>query len=136
MVLRSADGERTLPAAEFQTGMLSTDREPEELIVAARFPTRTSDAKFAFGEVARRHGDFAIVALAARSENGERTLAVGGVADCPAVQSCPADDGELEDALNDLAWSLEAEDDIHATARHRRDIVRQLGAKLLSEVTT
>lgn len=133
IVLRSARGERTLPAAEFQTGMLSTDRQPDELIVAARFPTRRPGAGYAFTEVARRHGDFAIVGLAATAHDGALRLGVAGVADRPAVRDWRIEADQIDDALNALAWELEGEDDIHATARYRRDIVRRLGRKVLEE---
>ena len=136
VLLRSAQGERTVPAADFQTGMLSTARRPEELVVAARYPVQGKGESATFGEVARRHGDFAIVALAAVSRGKTLTLTVGGVADRPVVQVCPNDAAELDDALNDLAWALDAEDDLHATARHRRDIVRKLGRGLLTEMVT
>ena len=43
--------------------MLTTAREPDELITAVRFPAHGKGA--AFREVARRHGDFAIIAIAA-----------------------------------------------------------------------
>ena len=43
-------------------------------------------------------------------------------------------DGEaLDDALNDFAWELEARDDLHATARYRRDLVRRLGREAIEE---
>ncbi|MEM7400283.1 MAG: carbon monoxide dehydrogenase, partial [Pseudomonadota bacterium] len=41
--------------------------------------------------------------------------------------------GQLDDALNEFAWSLDARDDLHATARYRRDLVRQLGRKTIEE---
>ncbi len=64
VVLRSARGTRVLAAADFQIDMLSTACEPDELITAVRFPVaRTRGA--AFREVSRRHGDFAIIAVAA-----------------------------------------------------------------------
>ena len=64
-VLRSRSGTRTLPAAEFQTGMLSTACREDEMVTAVRFPTAEPGAGYAFTEFARRHGDFAIVAVAA-----------------------------------------------------------------------
>ncbi len=133
IVLRSARGERTLAAADFQTGMLSTARQPDELIVAARFPVCRPGAGYAFTEVARRHGDFAIVGLAATVHDGVLRLGVAGVADRPAVRDWRIEPDRIDDALNAFAWELEGDDDIHATARYRRDIVRRLGRKVLEE---
>ena len=61
---------RTIKADEFQVEMLTTAREPEELVTAVRFPV-THGNGVAFREVARRHGDFAIIAVAAVVENGK-----------------------------------------------------------------
>jgi len=138
IVLRSARGERVLSAADFQTGMLATARRSDEMIVAARFPLAGNGAgngsRFAFKEFALRHGDFAIVAIAVKAEPGALHIGVGGVADRPAVRHWPALEGDaLEDALNTLAWSLEASDDHHASARYRRELVRRLGKQTVLE---
>jgi len=133
VVLRSKRGERVLKAADFQVGLLATAREPDELVVAARYPLKRSGAGYAFAEVARRHGDFAIVSLAAVAENGTLRLGVGGVADRPMARQWQIAPGDSDDALNEFAWALGGGDDIHATARYRRDIVRKLGRKVLEE---
>jgi 2-furoyl-CoA dehydrogenase FAD binding subunit len=134
VVLRSARGERVLDAAEFQTGMLSTARAPDELIVAARFPLGRPGEGVAFDEVARRHGDFAIVSLAAFARDGALRLGIGGVADRPMVRDWRGlGVAALPDALNEFAWTLGGRDDIHASAHYRRDLVRRLGAHLLQE---
>ena len=70
VVLRSRRGTRMLAAKRFQKDMLTTAREPDELIIAVRFPVM-SGRGVAFREVARRHGDFAMVAVAAMVENAE-----------------------------------------------------------------
>ena len=132
--LRSAQRCRRIPAAAFQTGMLSTARDADELLTGVRFPRRLPGQGFAFTEVARRHGDFAIVALAAVADARGARLAVGGVADKPAMRDFGTATGAtLDDALNAFAWSLGGADDIHATARYRRDLVRRLGAQLIEE---
>ena len=134
VILKSVRGERTLAASAFQTGMLSTAREPDELVLAARYPVRKPGEGFAFAEVAKRRGDFAIVALAAVATATKIRLGVGGVADRPAVRDSDALDGDaLDDALNEFAWDLEGHDDGHATARYRRDMVRRLGRKVIEE---
>ena len=87
VVLRSKKrGERVLGANEFQKDMLTTAREPDELIVAVRFPVIAGQG-IAFREVARRHGDFAIIAVAAVVDNrGAARLGVGGMAGRPQVR--------------------------------------------------
>jgi 2-furoyl-CoA dehydrogenase FAD binding subunit len=62
-------------------------------------------------------------------------LAVGGVADVPTARDWPRLDGTaLDDALNAFAYELGARDDVHATARYRRDLVRLIGRDLIGEV--
>ena len=130
VVLRSQAGTRTLPAAAFQTGMLSTACREDEMVAAVRFPTAAPGAGHAFTEFARRHGDFAIVAIAAIARADGVRIGVGGAAERPVVREWPLlPDDALDDALNELAWSLDAVDDIHASARYRRELVRRLGRR-------
>ncbi len=133
VVLRSRRGTRVLRAEEFQQGMLSTAREPDELITAVRFPVVNGGV--AFREVARRHGDFAIVAVAALAErDGGVRVGVAGMAERPAVRRIAADDASgIEDAIAELAWELEGYEDIHASARMRRDLLRRIGPVVAQE---
>ena len=132
--LRSTNGTRRLKASAFQTGMLSTAKAPNEIVVAARFPRRRSGEGYAFREIARRHGDFAIVALAARATASGVLLGVGGVADRPAVRELGGAGGAaLDEAMNTFAWEMGGNDDIHATASYRRELVRRLGPKVIEE---
>jgi 2-furoyl-CoA dehydrogenase FAD binding subunit len=114
--------------------MMSTARAADEMIEAVSFPYLGA-ARCAFREVARRHGDFAIVACAAVASRQGVRFAVGGVADMAAVRDWPRLDGTaLDDALNAFAHELDARDDVHATARYRRDLVRLIGRDLVREV--
>jgi 2-furoyl-CoA dehydrogenase FAD binding subunit len=133
VMLRSQKGARTPSASEFQQGMLLTARAPDELITAVRFPI--VNARVAFREVARRHGDFAIIAIAAAAENRESVrVGIAGVADRPAVRSLQVDGAaSLQNAIERLAWELEGYDDIHASARMRRDLLRGLGPIVVEE---
>ena len=138
VVLRSRRGIRTLAAADFQRGMLTTAREPDELITAVRFPVQTG-RRVAFREVARRHGDFAMIAVAASVESGNGKdqvvcVGIGGVADRPAVRRIAIDGaGAAKAAFDALAWELEGYDDIHASARLRRDLLRRVGPAVVEE---
>ena len=132
VVLRSSARRRTVAADDFFQGTLTTARESSELVETVRFPLAREGVRYGFTEVAMRHGDFAIVALAAVVSGSETRLGVGGVADRPRVQVWPRLSGEdLDDALNRLAWDLEARDDQHATAKYRRHLVRTLGKRLI-----
>ena len=114
--------------------MLSTAKRADEIVLAARFPVARAGDAYAFNEFTRRHGDFAIVALAAVVGEAGARLAVGGVADRPRVLTLDtAEDDALDDALNEFAWELGGFDDIHASARYRRELVRRLGRHTVEE---
>ncbi len=134
--LRSRRRSRRVAAATFFAGTMTTDRQDDELVEAVRFPTARSGSGYAFREIGRRHGDFAIVACAAVVDAQRAQLAVGGVADRPVARQLPLPgDPALEDALDAFAWDLDARDDLHATATYRRQLVRQLGRQTLEEAT-
>jgi 2-furoyl-CoA dehydrogenase FAD binding subunit len=132
VVLRSSAGRRSLNAEAFFQGLLSTARQPAEMVEEVRFPCARKGARYGFLEIAMRHGDFAIVALAAMVDEAQIRLGIGGVADRPWVESFALMTGsDLDGALNQLAWDLGARDDQHASAAYRRHLVRTLGRKLL-----
>jgi 2-furoyl-CoA dehydrogenase FAD binding subunit len=132
--LRSRRRVRRIPAEAFFTGMMATSRGDDEIVEAVSLPARRSGAGYAFREVARRHGDFAIIACAAVVDQSNARLAIGGVADRAVARNLPAPDAkELTEALDDFAWDLDARDDLHATARYRRELVRRLGREVIEE---
>jgi 2-furoyl-CoA dehydrogenase FAD binding subunit len=133
---RSQQQKRRIPADAFFTGMMTTDLHDDELVEAVNFPVARSGTGYAFREIARRHGDFAIVACAAVVDAASARLAVGGVADRPMAREMPLPgDPALDDALDAFAWDLEARDDLHATAAYRRQLVRRIGRQMLEEAT-
>jgi 2-furoyl-CoA dehydrogenase FAD binding subunit len=133
--LRNRRKKRTVAAREFFLGMMATAVEPGEMIEAVSLPVHAPGTGVAFNEVARRHGDFAIVACAAvASPDGTCRLAVGGVADTPQLVDLPDPASpDFDDAINEFAWSLNAREDLHATARYRRELVRRIGRATIEE---
>lgn len=130
VVLRSARGTRIVAAADFQRGMLTTACAADEMIAAVRFPLHAPEEGCAFTELGIRHGDFAIVAVAVLANAVRARVAIGGCSDRPHVVELPPLAGDaLADAMNALAWSLPFDDDRHASARYRRDLVRILGRR-------
>ena len=135
VVLKSQRGERVLAANEFQKDMLTTSRAADELIAAVRFPV-TNGAGVAFREVARRHGDFAIVAVAAVAENKNAVrLGVGGMAGKPVVRQIAAKESSDAIAETIASWAdeLEGYEDLHASAAMRRDLLRNLAPLAVEE---
>jgi 2-furoyl-CoA dehydrogenase FAD binding subunit len=131
IVLRSRRGERVLVAGDFQNDVLTTARVSDELIVAARFPVANGSG-VAFREVARRHGDFAIIAVAAFAEdNGAVRLGVGGMAGRPMVRRIGTDNAA--DSIAAWAEELDGYEDLHASAAMRRDLFRNLAPLAIKE---
>lgn len=137
VLLRSSRGARRVAAQDFFAGMLQTARAADELLEAVEFPLAADGERHGFVEVSMRHGDFALVALAAIVDTDAIRLGVGGVGDRPLVARWPRLAGSaLEDALNQLAWDLEGRDDHHASARYRRHLVRTLGQRLIGDLSS
>ena len=130
VVLKSQRGARVLAAKDFQRDMLTTARAGDELIAAVRVPV-TSGSGAGFREVARRHGDFAIIAVAAVAEKNAVRLGVGGMAGKPAVRQIPGD--KAVDAIAAWADELEGYEDLHASAAMRRDLFRNLAPLVIEE---
>jgi aerobic carbon-monoxide dehydrogenase medium subunit len=138
-VVRSASGERVIPAADWFEGYLTTSRRPDELLVEVRFPAAGRGTGISFQEVARRHGDFAVVGLAASltlsdGAISDARLAFSGVSDVP-VRAAGAEDllvGERPSAdLFDEAARRATEDidppaDLHGSSDYRKKVAAAL----------
>lgn len=138
-VVRRSSGERVVAAAEWFEGYLSTARQADELLVEVRFPKASPGTGVAFDEVARRHGDFAIVALATSLtvDGGTITdarLAFAGASDVP-VRARDAEQllvgqkpsGDLfADAAQQAAAALDPPADLHGTAEYRKKVAATL----------
>ena len=95
-VVCGQSGERVVPAAEWFEGYFTTSRRPDELLAEVRFPAAKRGTGISFQEVARRHGDFAIVGLAASltlsdGAISDARLAFAGLSDVP-VRAAAAED--------------------------------------------
>lgn len=65
VVVRNLNGERRIAADDFFTGLYTTALATDEIIVACEVPVMQNGQVFHFSELARRHGDYAVVGLAA-----------------------------------------------------------------------
>jgi len=134
-VVRGPSGERVIPAAQWFEGYLTTARRPDELLVEVRFPAARPGTGVSFHEVARRHGDFAIVGLAASlvmsgGVIGEARLAFAGVSDVP-VRATAAEDllaGEtpsaelFDEAARRATEDLDPPGDLHGSPDYRKTV--------------
>jgi carbon-monoxide dehydrogenase medium subunit len=138
-VVRGPAGERVIPAAEWFEGYLMTSRRPDELLVEVRFPTAAGDTGVSFQEVARRHGDFAIVGLAAsltlsHGAISDARLAFAGLSDVP-VRADAAEDlltGErpstelFDEAARRATADVDPPGDLHGSSDYRKTVAAAL----------
>jgi aerobic carbon-monoxide dehydrogenase medium subunit len=138
-VVRSKSGERVIPAAEWFEGYLTTSRRPDELLVEVRFPTAGPGTGISFQEVARRHGDFAIVGLAASltlsdGAISDARLAFAGISDVP-VRAAEAENllvGErpsaelFDEAARRATGDIDPPADLHGTSAYRKKVAATL----------
>ena len=82
LIIASRKGERRVRAVEFFKGLFETDLKQGEILVGVEFPKAE---KSAFVELTRRHGDYAIVGLAAVTKQRERRISLFGFADRPVL---------------------------------------------------
>lgn len=150
LVAQGPGGERCIRAEDFFVTYLTTALEPAELLTEVRIPVLPAGSGWAFQEVARRHGDFAMAgaAVTLRLQAGrcaDTRIVVFGVGD-RAIRVAEAEqivDGEAPDeALFERAGAKLAEvieeplSDIHASAEYRRDLARVLTRRSLIEAAS
>jgi aerobic carbon-monoxide dehydrogenase medium subunit len=139
-------GEREIPFAEFPVAYMTPSIEPNEMVIAVRFPQWAPKHGYAFVEFARRHGDFAITSAAALLEgdaSGKITRAsvtIGGMGTAPSrareleaaiTGQVPA--GTLFRDACESCRKLEAIDDIHAPASYRQHLAAVLSRRALEK---
>lgn len=122
-------GGRTIPAAELYVGPLETSLAHDEIATSASFPALAPGAKVAFQEIARRHGDYALVGAAALVDGESVRVGYVSVSDVPVVVDLS---GVPAAEAGDVALEqLEPADDIHATAAYRSQLVRVLTRRVI-----
>lgn len=135
-------GKRTIKAQDFFKGLFETALGPQEVLTAIRVPAADNAARVGFAELARRHGDYAIVGLAACARaNGKGLsdvrLAYFGVGSTP-VRAKKAElalaSGNIDAAIK--ALDLQPHDDVQATGKvktHLAGVLLRRVAKQLLE---
>ena len=152
--VRSRQGERSIPASDFFVYTFTPALKPDELLVEVWLPLTPVHTGQAFLEVARRHGDFALVAVAASltlDEDGvcaEARIAIGGAAPVPlrataaenavegqrlvvgaSLHGCPGD--LFREAGRIASGETDPTGDVHADAEYRREVAGILTSRAL-----
>jgi carbon-monoxide dehydrogenase medium subunit len=132
VVLQSHRGTRTVETADFFVDVMSTSRQPDELVTALRVPRMSEEGVSDYIRFARVEGSFAIVAAAVviDPQRGSR-LALGGAGPVPVVIdiSSLGSSGWDENAVStvgDAAFeaSAGAIGDLMSDAEYRREMAR------------
>jgi carbon-monoxide dehydrogenase medium subunit len=146
---RGNGGERTIAADEFFVSTFETELEDDEIVTSIRLPYPTDAAAWSFHEVARRHGDFALVGVAAVAELdgsgnvSKARIALSGVAETP-VRATQAEDALVGQSLADGAdeagrlaeQQLDPPADFHASSVYRSEVARALVTRALRDMAT
>ena len=147
LVIRNNRGERIVSANDFFRGYLTTCLEPDELVTQIRLPAQPPSSGYAFMEVARRHGDFALVGVAATlsldADNRctAASIVMTGVHETPfrangaiaALSGTVIDAKRIEDAAHLATEGLAPQSDIHASAEYRINAARVLTVRTLTK---
>ena len=135
-------GKRSIMAADFFKGLFETALEPNEILTAIRVPAAGKDTRTGFAELARRHGDYAMVGLAASAKGDGKGLADVRLAyfgiGATAVRAIKAEAALAKGNVDAVvaALDLDPPDDVQATGavkKHLAGVLLRRVAKQLME---
>jgi CO/xanthine dehydrogenase FAD-binding subunit len=136
--LRGPNGARTIDAADFFTGLFGTALEPDEMLVEVEIPAAAPRTGWAFDEVSRRHGDYALAGACAMVEVDDdgrcrsARIALLSVGEGPVLAAEAAStltgQAPTEEVIRAAAEAAARRDidppgDIHASPDYRRQLV-------------
>jgi carbon-monoxide dehydrogenase medium subunit len=146
--VRNRSGERWVPANEFFIGFFATALQPEDLLIEVALPPMPQRAGYSFQEVARRHGDYALVGVASLVTLDDRDLCQAArmvfvsVGDGPVeahqatsllIGQSPTAEAIAAAAEMAASTDVDPSSDIHASADYRRHLVKVLARKSLTQ---
>lgn len=149
VVAHGPRGERRIHADDFFVDLYTTSLAPDEILVRCEIPAATDRQWSGFSELARRHGDYAIVGLAASAERSENRLArvrlaLMGVAATPfrarkteaRLEGQILDDSAIATAVNCLREEIDPFPDLTNSAAAKRQMAATLLGRLLQSART
>ena len=141
VVATGPNGTRLIAADDFFKGLFETALRPQEIVTAIRVPAARPGSRCGFAELARRHGDYAMVGLAASARAAGRGFAsvrlgffgVGATSLRAKRAEALLERGDLDAAV--AALDLEPLDDVQATAAVKKHLagvlLRRVAAQLM-----
>jgi carbon-monoxide dehydrogenase medium subunit len=144
LTVQGPAGRRAIAAKDFFVDALTNCLEPEDIVVEIEFPILQQHDRWAFEEVARRFGDFALASIAVSIRRGssgieEARVAVMGVADTPLrlehveQRLCEIEvDGHTPDRFSEMVTSsVSPNSDLHASAEYRTHLLGELAKRAM-----
>jgi carbon-monoxide dehydrogenase medium subunit len=142
-------GSRTIKADDFFQGALTTALEPDEIITEVRLPAWPAKRRWGFQEFSRRRGDFAMAAAAVfydHDAGGKATNAHVGIIGCgdrprrltdveAVINGCTVDEAAMTQAAEVTSATVEAQEDIHASAPYRRSLAGVMVERALRDAS-
>jgi carbon-monoxide dehydrogenase medium subunit len=130
VVLYGRSGERLVGSGEFFRGLYETDIRPGEIVAAVEFPALKKDERSVFVELARRHGDYAIIGLAAhwaqRNGKQDKRFVYCGAGATPVFAARASGARTLEEAKNALKEDLDPPADLYHSSKTKRHLAAVL----------
>ena len=135
IVVAGKDGERMVRAEDFFKGLFEVDLAPGELVAAVEFPAQLKDQRSVFLELARRHGDYAIIGLAAYKGKSTRFVFLGAGA-TPVLAKQASGSRDLGTAVSMLDKDLSPPADLYNTAATKLHLAKVLLARAWNTLST
>ena len=141
-VIAGPSGTRVVKADTFYKGLFESALTPRDVLTAIRIPVATSETRTAFAELARRHGDYAMVGLAATARAAGKTLSdvrlvFFGVGTTP-VRARTAEAAlaasDIDAATKAVATDLDPPDDVQASGSVKRQLAKVLLKRVAEEL--
>jgi len=140
-------GRRTIKADDFFKGLFETALTPRDLLTAIRLPAASAQSRIGFAELARRHGDYALVGLAASARKDgyvlrDVRLAFFGIAATPLrarhaeaeIEGRAIDAERIAAAALALAHDLDPPPDVHASSAAKKHLASVLLGRVAQQL--
>jgi carbon-monoxide dehydrogenase medium subunit len=136
IIVQGRQGERIVPAEKFFKGLFEVDLRPGELVTAVEVRAQLKDERSAFFELARRHGDYAIIGLAACRAKGGNRFVFFGAGPTPVHARNASREKDLQAAKQALATEIDPPSDLYNTSATKKHLAGVLLERAWKQLTT
>jgi aerobic carbon-monoxide dehydrogenase medium subunit len=135
VVIAGRAGERIVKAEAFFKGLFEVDLEPGELVLGIEVQVQLKDERSVFLELARRHGDYAIIGLAAH-RGAQNRLVFFGAGTTPVHARKASACKSMEEAKTALSQDLDPPADLYHSAATKLHLAKVLLERAWTPLTT